>query len=267
EQDKRRPSSLGPRVWYQWIQLAYLQAQVGDSAAAAQALKDFARDTGEFVAQLSPADPKRQLLATPEQSVGTDVQLIEGASQAALTNAIAVVDRIGSIEMPAGDLGSTSMKNRIVSANLAVAAQAAIRLGRYAQAEALARRWLAVPPDPQSEADPRDRASRANAALTHAIAMQGRTDDARKTLQPALDYYRQEQQAGAHGTLFRGNFAYALYVSALTCAADAAGRAQRDADLTEASKLIDGASTQAQQLADMREVAGLIAAARAAPHG
>ncbi|HEY8012197.1 MAG TPA: hypothetical protein VIE67_14495 [Rudaea sp.] len=266
EQDKRLPSSLGPRAWYQWIQLAYLQALVGDSAAAAQALKAFARDTGEVVAQLPPDDPKRQLLATPELAIGAGVQLIEGASQAALTNTIAMVDRIGSIQVPAGDLGSTTMKNRILATNLGVAAQAAIRLGRYAQAEALARRWLAVPADPQSEADPKNRASRASAVLTHAIAMQGRTDDARKTLQPALDYYKEEQQAGAHGTTFRREYAYALYVSAIVRPADADGRTQRNADLVEAAKLIDGASAEAKQLADMREVAGLIAAARAAPH-
>ena len=266
EQDKRKPSSLGPRVWYQWIQLAYLQAQVGDSAAAAQALKAFARDTGEVVAQLPPDDPQRQVLAAPEQSIGADLQLIEGASQAALTNAIAVVDRLEAIKIPAGD-NSIRLKNRILAADLRVASHAAIRLGRYAQAETLARRWLAAPADLRSEADPKNRASRASAALSHAIAMQGRIDDARKTLQPALDYYEKEQQAGAHGTTFRGDFAYALYVSALARPADAEGRAKRDADLTQATQLIDGASMEAQQLADMREVTRLIAAARTSPRG
>ncbi len=267
EQDKRRPSSLGPTVWYHWIQLAWLEAQVGDSAAAAQALKALVRDVGEVLAQLAPNDPKRQMLSRPEQDIGSSVQLIEGDSQGALASALATIDLVEPVKVPAGDMGSTLMKNRILSLNLGVAAQASIRLGRYAQAEALARRRLAVPPDPTSEEDPKAEISPADTVLARAIVMQGRAEDARTALQPALDYYHKEQQAGAHDTWFRGDFASALYVSALTRADNAAGRAQRNADLAEASKLIDGASKEAQQLANMRELAGLIAAARAAPHG
>ena len=266
EQDKRRPSSLGPTVWYQWARLANLEAQVGDSAAAAQSLKAFVRDVGELVAQLSPSDRQRQLLAMPDQGVGAALQLAEGASQAALTNASAVVDRTESINVPASDTNSTFLKRNILEGNLGTASVAAIRLGRYAQAEALARRWFAVPADTKSEDDPKSKTSRASALLAHAITMQSRADEARTTLQPVLDYYEKEQQAGAHGITFRRDFAYALYVSALARSADADGRAKRDADLTRAKKLIDGASAEAKQLADMREVTGLIAAARTAPH-
>ena len=82
-------------------------------------------------------------------------------------------------------------------------------------------------------------------------------------LQPALAWYRQQQQAGAQETDFRYDFAYALYVDAIAQAADAAGASQRSADLKEAAAQIDGASDEAKRLADMRYVSGLIAAAPA----
>ena len=92
--------------------------------------------------------------------------------------------------------------------------------------------------------------------------MQGRDAEARETLQPALDYYAQQFKADAQGTTFRHDYAYALYVSAITQPADAAGRKQRKNDLAEASKLIAGASKEARQLTNMRYVANLISEAR-----
>ena len=263
EQDKRRPSSLGPVVWYQWIALANLQAQVGDAAAAALSLKSFVHDTGEFLSDLAPNDPRHSIFGMSEQGLGSSLQLIEGVPQAALTSATAVIDRIGRIKVPASDYNSTISKNNVLSGALGTASRAAIRLGRPGQAEALARQWLAIPPDPRTSDAPLARESRVRAVLGHTVAMQGRADEAQTILQPALAYYRKEQQAGAHGTTFRQNLAYAFYVSALARTADVDGHAQRNADLVEAAKLIDGASGEARQLADLREVARLIAAAQA----
>ena len=47
EQDRRRSSSLGPTIWYEWIPLAVLDAQAGNAAGAEAALKGYARDRGE----------------------------------------------------------------------------------------------------------------------------------------------------------------------------------------------------------------------------
>ncbi|MFI4968610.1 MAG: hypothetical protein ACHP7D_00235 [Lysobacterales bacterium] len=266
EQDKRRPSSLGPIVWYQWLRLAFLQAQTGDSTAAAKSLQSFVRDVGELVAQFAPGDPRRQLLAVPTLEVGSELELIEGAAQAALTHATAVIDRVDAVKLSADNVASVIMRDNMLVGNLATASAAAVRLGRYAQAEALARRWLAVPSNATSDADPKIRTSRAQSVLARAITMQSRPDEAQKILQPALDYYGKEQQAGAQGTTFRHDYAYALYVSALAYAVDS-DRAKREAALNDAAKLIDGASAEAQRMAAMREVSGLIAAARAAKHG
>ena len=267
EQDTRRPSSLGPVVWYQWIPLARLQAETGDSAAAAKSLKAYANDAGEYVAQTAADDPRRRLLANPDQILGSALQRIEGATQAALTNATAVIDRIDAVQIPAGDINSVIMKRNVLNSALETASTAAIRLGRYVQAEALARRWQAILADPTSDRDPQIDASLASVTLAHAVAMQGRPDEAQKILQPALAYYQHEQQAGAKGTTFRHDFAYALYVSALASPADADGQTKRRADLDAAAKLIDGTSAEAKNLVDMRELADWIATASGSKHG
>ena len=263
-QDKRRPSSLGPVLWFRWLPLSSLQAQTGDKAAAEQSAQAFARDLGELVARFKPEDPRRLLFANAEQRTRSRLQLIEGEPQAAFTSATAAMNSVKDIEVAAADVNGTRAKDNILRSNLQTASEAAIRLGRYAQAEPLARQRLAVPADPTSDADPLDEASKAQSVLAHAVAKQDRGDEARTILQPALTHYRKEQQASAHDTFFRRDFAYALYVNAL---AQPAGQAQRDADLAEAATLVDGASEEVKKLAGMRELVDWIAAARASTGG
>jgi len=262
EQDKRLPSSLGPQIWYQWLGLAYMQADAGDAAGAAQSMKSFARDTAQFTAQLAANDSKRELLAIADKPiVSANLQLLDGKPKIALASATAVVAHVEPIKVPADNTTGVNMQINMLRGNLGVAARAAMQLGDYVQAEALARRWATVPPAPFDTNDPRELSSTIAAVLADAVAMQGRRDEANKILQPALAYYREQQQAGAHGVQFRRDFAYALYVSAMAASADAAGQKQRRSDLDEAGKLIAGASAEAQKLADLRYVSGLIAAA------
>ena len=265
EGDKRLPSGLGRMIWYDWIQLSYLQSQTGDSAGAEQSLKFFVRDVGELLAPLPPHDVRRTLLANPGQAIKAGLQLDEGQAQASLATALATLARIDPVTVQPGGTGYI-LKRNMLQGTLGTASTAAIRAGHYAQAEALARRWLAVPVNPTSEKDPRIPSSRARASLAHAIALQGRLDEAQKTLQPALVYYQQQQQAGAKDTTFRHDYAYALYVSAIAAPTDAAGRAPRSQALADAAGLIAGASAEAQKMADMRQVSGLIASANASPH-
>jgi hypothetical protein len=96
--------------------------------------------------------------------------------------------------------------------------------------------------------------------------MQGRNDEAQKVLQPVIAWYRQEQQAGATGTSFRYDYAYALYVDSLIAPAGAAGSKQRETDLDQAARLLAGASPEAQRLESMRRVSGLVAKPRTATH-
>ena len=259
ERDPRRPSSLAPILWRFWIPPTLTQARAGDAAGASQSLKAFARDTAELVAQSSPQNLRHKLLANPEQGVASAVRLFQDAPQAALADASAVIARVDAVKVPADDFGASILANNLLTGNLRTAATAALRLGRHAQAEALARRMLALPLDPTTEDDPRDRSSAARTLLAEAVARQGRTGEAQSILQPALDYYQQEQQAGEAGTTFRGSYAYALYVSALASDSDPA---KREAALTAASALIKGASPEVQALADMRHLSDLIAGLR-----
>jgi hypothetical protein len=265
--DKRAPATLGPLLTFRWLNLAWLEAQSGESAAATKSLEAFKRTFAEGVAQFTPDDPRRQLAAAVEKGRGSRLQLIAGDLQAAFSNASAALTQIEQVKIPEHDTNSTIMRNNMARGNLQVAALAALRLGHAAQAEELARRRIAMPVDPTSEEDAQEAAASDQSVLAHAIALQGRRDEARTALKPALDYYRHQQQADAHGTTFRHDFAYALYVSALARADDGEGRMQRDAELAEAAKLIDGASAEAKRLAYMREVAGLVAASRATPRG
>jgi len=92
--------------------------------------------------------------------------------------------------------------------------------------------------------------------------MQGRSEEAQQIVAPALEYFRAEEKAGAAGTWFRCDYAYALYVSALAHSDNAASSAQRKADLDEATRIIDGVSPEAKRMASVRDIAALIAGER-----
>jgi tetratricopeptide (TPR) repeat protein len=232
-------------------------------------VQSFLRDQRVVAAELPPDSPQRLLAgsATNQPLTAGYLKLFEGAPQSALAQVTAALARIEAVKVPATDGRTTDTKNVMLEASFSAAARAAVQLGRYAQAETLARRWLALAPDSLRQTDPKPQESRSQCILAQAIAMQGRNDEARKTLQPALDYYQQQIKAGASGTTFRADYAHALYVSAIAQTADATGRKRRKADLEEAAKLIAGMSDEAQRLTTTRYVSGLIAAAPATPNG
>ncbi len=266
-QDRRKPSSLGPIVFYRWLNIASVQAMLGDKAGAQQSLQAFAKDLDDLAATYAPEDPRRQVIALSPDGLRSRVLLAEGETQAAFTNVSAVISRVEQVKVDAKNPNFERTRNNSLRYNLSTAATSAIRLGHAAQAETLARQLVAVPHDPGSQSDPQELAARHGTILAHAVALQGRGDETRTILQPALAYYEKEQQTGAHGTTFRRDYAYALYVDALARGTDADSRTKRDAELTEAAKLITGASAEVQKLSMVRELSDLIAAARASSHG
>ena len=162
-----------------------------------------------------------------------------------------------------GDASSQARDDALQNA-LGVVSRSALRLGRYAEAEAAARRRMAMPPMSGSSGDdPRNDMFKRRVLLAHAIAKQGRGAEAQTVMAPALDYYDREKKAGAIGTDFRLAYAEALYVSALAQGSDPAGRVTRDRALAEAAALLSGASAEVQRLNVARELAGWISAARA----
>jgi hypothetical protein len=261
--DKRRPSSLAPIISFQWLRLAVLERQAGLTAASERSLRAGLAATGEAAEQFAPDDARRIISAAAEPAWRSRMQLIDGNARAALASASGVIDRVGQIRIQQGDTNGARARDSTLRSQFTVGAAAALQLGQYAQAEALARRRLAVPADPTTDTDPVEESSAARTVIAHAVAMQGREAEALAVLAPALAYYRKEQQANAQGSWFRRDFAYALYVSALAHGTDPAHRAQRGAELAEAATLLGGASAEAKNLASMRQVAALIAAARA----
>jgi hypothetical protein len=221
----------------------------------------------DLAATYASEDPRRQVIATSPDGLRGRVLLFEGETQAAFTNASAVINRVEQIKVDAENRNFERTRSNNLRFSLTTATMSAIRLGHAAQAETLARQLIAVPIDPGSRGDAQELAYRNEAMLAHAVALQGRGDETGTILQPALEYYEKEQQGGAHGTSFRRDYAYALYVDALARGADADSRAKRDAELSEAAKLIAGASTEVQKLSMVRELSDLIAAARASTHG
>ncbi|MGH8154970.1 MAG: hypothetical protein ACREP0_07015 [Rhodanobacteraceae bacterium] len=263
ERDPRRPSSLGPVVSGSWGNLVELQGQTGQFAAAARSTKSYSRDVGEFLTRFAAGDVWRRLLAQPTERPTAILQLDQGHWKAALAGADAAATRVDAVSVePGGSNTGGNTKSFILESSLGTATIAAMQLGRYAQAEVLARRLLAVPPPNRTFVVPLQDASEARALLAAALAMQGKRDEARTTLQPALAWYVQQQKAGATGTTFRHDYAYALYVNAIAAPTDGDGPKQRAAALKAAAAEIAGTSEQAQQLVSMRRVSALIAKAR-----
>ncbi|MCY7313744.1 MAG: hypothetical protein LH491_09010, partial [Pseudoxanthomonas sp.] len=212
------------------------------------------------VAKFPAEDPRRQIQVNFDQRTQARLRLIEGQPQAALSIARAELDRLGKLTLPTDNAGAQRMMRNVLRFNLSIGATAALQLDRAVEAEAMIRQWQAIPADDRStNFDPRDLEARSSTLLAHAIALQGRGEEARTALAPALAYYRQQQEDGAKGTSFRGDLAYALYVSALT---RAPGEKERMQQLAEAKRVLDGASAEARQLSDFRDLYGWIAAAR-----
>jgi hypothetical protein len=97
--------------------------------------------------------------------------------------------------------------------------------------------------------------------LAHAMAGQGRLDEARKIMDVELARYRERRKAGANGVTFERDLAYALYVSAIAEPNDASGRARRTEELAEAGQALARIPADARRLYEARELTRLLAEA------
>ena len=166
------------------------------------------------------------------------------------------------VQFTAADENAQRIRANLMNFMLGTTAMAALRLARDAEAEDALRERLSLPANPFTGADPLDEVSRSQVMLAHAVVRQDRGAEAREILRPALQHYRAEQEHGLGGITFQRDLAYALYVNALAQDDGASGRRERNASLDEAAGLLAAMPAEARQLWDVREVAGLIAAAR-----
>ena len=263
EKDPRRPPNFGGQIWGTWSGLAIQEARLGRAAAAQKSLKEAMRAAEESLIGVPQGSPWRALQPVMYEAWRARIQLYAGDDQAALQAAAATADRTRQIKVAADDGQALGFRSNILRQLLITEGIAQIRLGRYADAERAAMERAGLPPNRFSEADPEDDRSRARVMRAHAVAKQGRNDEARKLVQPEIEYYRRAQKHGGKGLSFQRDLAYALYVDAIAQPGDPAGRAKKDANLAEAAQLIAGLSSEARQLMELREISGLIAAARA----
>ena len=258
--DPRAPVSLGPSLSYIWFNMALWEAQTGQRAAADRSFEAGVRADEEYAKLMPEGDARRAMVGVERTLWRARLKLTKGEDAAAYDLAVTSVRQLEQFSIGSEDVAAQWRRVNLQTA-LGVVTEAALRLGRYAEAEVAARRGMAMPPSSFGN-DPLRGMSKRRVQLAHAIARQGRGPEARTELTPALEYYGGEQKAGAKNTTFRLDYAEALYASALTPGSDAAGRAARERALTEAAGLLSGASAQVQQFAATRELSGRIAAAR-----
>ena len=264
QNDPRAPSKFGPLLFQTLPALAGQEARLGHRAAAERAYAAAVRVQEELTALQPEGGARRALLTIAPGAWRARLQLYSGDDGPALENAAVAVERLRVVEIPAGDDTSRAARENALRFSLTTASAAALRLGRYAEAEAKSRERLALPPNRFGTSDPQDETSRASVMLAQAVALQGRPDEARELVQPQLEIYRGEQKRGARGLSFQRDLAHALYVSGIARAGGNPGRTQADAELAEAARLLDALPAGARQLADVRELDGWIRAARGA---
>jgi hypothetical protein len=190
------------------------------------------------------------------------LQLYSGDDRTAQLTASDAADRVRHVKVPESEAQARNIAANILRQTLVTQSIAQLRLGQYAEVEKASVERAGLPPNSFSGADPRDDVSRARVMQAHAVAMQGRRDEARRVVSPELQYLRAEQAQGAAGVSFQRDLAYALYVDAISQPDTIAGRAMRRTELDEAARLIAGLSIEARQFVDVRYVNDFIAAAR-----
>jgi hypothetical protein len=258
EQDPRKPSNLATVLWQVWPKLAVLQARSGAPVEAAATLGEAAKAAAELAGLEEEGSPRRKLLGLTADAWRARISLWNGRSATARDAAHALAVTIRAVPTQADDPNLVAIRANYLRGVLATEALAALRVGDFRAAEAAARERRELPPNPFSELDPQDEVSRSQVIMAHAIAKQGRADEALELVRDEVVRYREKREAGATGLTFTIDFAHALYVTAM---AEPIG-ARRAALLTEAAGLLHGLPAETRQFADIQQLLAWIEAAR-----
>jgi hypothetical protein len=164
-------------------------------------------------------------------------------------------------EFPRGILPPSFLER----ATLNDASLAALRLGRYSDAESTARRSLRLPVEASegwdfSFMDQPDDSYWSQVLLGQALLGEERKDEALTAVLPAIAAYRDMQTRGASHVTFRQRFARALFVQALAEPTDDNGKARARESSNQAIAQLDLLTDEAKQLHDSKELFALIEA-------
>lgn len=258
--DPRRPGSLVSLLGEPASLLTLLQADAGRDEAAAATLQLRRESTLETLKGIPPQAPVQVLLPAANEAIAALVELLQGRDAAGYARAAAALQRIRTLPQGKGQQATVG-RIAITRQVLRTTARAALRTGRYAEAEALIREAMALPATGRRPEDPRNVAASGRVQLAHAVVLQGRRQEARELIAPDVARYAELRRGGATGLTFSRDYAYALYVDAMA-SEEAVRRNQR---LDEAGRVLGALSAEARQLRSVRELERRIAAVRGSP--
>ena len=258
--DERLPPSAAAVFEDAWYDLAELQVELGLRADAERTLASAAAATEVGAAQFGEGSPRRRMALGRPKAERAWHALLAGEAETAFRGFESIVAELDQIEFPPDEQLGQSIRDDYTSWTLGALTDAAIQLSRFPEAEAAARRRMALPDSAFGDVV-REKADR-HLRLAFALAKLGRTTEAREVLEPALEYFRERRATGSAGTQFHLEYAEALYVSAIAQEDDDAGRRARQQALAAATTELDRLSDEARQLLAARMYRERIAAAR-----
>jgi serine/threonine protein kinase len=259
ERERRSAGDIFSELGSIWPLIAAWEAQRGNRTGADQALQE-ARQSVEIFAARTQAQGRteeqyRQFADRSERLVRLAFDDAAGALSMA-KDALLRLEKFRPFAASGDDPAISLSIERLAHED---ATRAALKLGRFAEAENSARALSSLP---SAGRDPVERLSMADPVdlvwgpvlLARAAVAQSRRAEALKTVEPAVAHYHELQTKGASHLVFRQHFACALYVQALAQPADAAGAAQRRDLLGQAARLLNDLSDEARQLHDTQEL-------------
>jgi hypothetical protein len=258
--DERLPSSAAVIFEEAWYRLAESQVELGLHADAERTLVSAAAATEVGAAQFAEGSPRRRMAGGRPRAERAWLALRTGKTEIAFRDFQSIVAELDAIEFPPDERLGQSIRNDYLSWTLGALSEAAIRLSRFPEAEAAARRRMALPDSAFGDVV-RERTDR-HLRLAFALAKLGRSTEAREVLEPALEHFSERRAAGGAGTNFHLEYAEALYVGAIAQEDDPAGRSERQARLAAATTELEALSDEARQLREARLLRERIAAAR-----
>jgi serine/threonine protein kinase len=260
EQDPRNHTGRSPIASGVWSAIARWEAQRGERNAADQALETGRRSLEVYSEKNRMPKLPRNYEFERLRDAERQVRLASSENEPVLSMAKQALPHIEELRASVTEADSRIIGERLLELQrqaLDQAAQAALRLGRFDDAETAARSLVSLSPE-REEADlfddEPDHAFWGRVLLAQAAAGQNRKAEALKTIEPALAHYHAANAQGATHLSFCQHFARALYVQALAEPEDSGGKARRRDELDKAARVLQSISEEGRQLLNSREL-------------
>jgi tetratricopeptide (TPR) repeat protein len=215
EQMPKIGSFQGNNLAFWFGVVAVAEAELGNPQAAAGALAE-SRSTYERYTASTASPTEKSINTSWIEGMQTWVHLAGGDWIKAVNNAATVLEKLQAVTPEQTD--DEKWINRISLRQNQAQSLALLQLGSPAEAEKAARRALAYwekIPRREDWGTERDGANY-RVLLAETVARQVRLDEARQILAPALQFHREKYAQKPEAKMQHFEYAYALYVAALT---------------------------------------------------